>query len=72
MKLNDVRHIGIIGMGMIGNSMAVLTTGHGYRTTCIDLLPEKIPEYKKIYEDYFRQLIEHGLMPENQLAICKK
>ena len=47
MKLNGVRHIGIIGMGMIGDSMAVLTTGHGYRTTCIVRRPEKIPEYEK-------------------------
>ena len=72
MKLNSVRHIGIIGMGMIGDSMAVLTTGHGYRTTCVIRRPEKIPEYEKSYEDYFRQLIEHGLMPENQLDICKR
>jgi len=72
MKLNNVRHIGIIGMGMIGDSMAVLTTGHGYRTTCIVRRSEKIPEYEKTYGDYFRQLIEHGLMPENQLDICKK
>jgi len=72
MKLNNTRHIGIIGMGMIGDSMAVLTTGHGCRTTCVVRRPEKIPEYEKIYEDHFRQLIEHGLMPENQIDICKK
>ncbi|MDR0310489.1 MAG: 3-hydroxyacyl-CoA dehydrogenase family protein, partial [Acidobacteriota bacterium] len=60
------------GMGMIGDSMAVLTTGHGYRTTCVVRRPEKIPEYEKSYEDYFRQMIEHGLMPENQLDICKR
>ena len=72
MKLNSVRHIGIIGMGMIGDSMAALTTGHGYRTTCVVRRPEKIPEYEKTYEDYFRQLIGHKLMPENQLDICKK
>ena len=72
MKLNNVQHIGIIGMGMIGDSMAVLTTGHGYRTTCVVRRPEKIPEYEKSYGDYFRQLIEHDLMPEKQLDICKK
>ena len=36
MKLDSVNHIGIIGAGMIGNSLAVLATGHGYRTTCVD------------------------------------
>ena len=72
MKLNHVRHIGIIGMGMIGDSMAVLTTGHGYRTTCVVRRPEKISEYEKSYRDYFGQLIKHGLMPENQFDICRK
>ena len=35
MKLDSVKHIGIIGAGMIGDSLAVLTTGHGYRTTAL-------------------------------------
>ena len=72
MKLDSVKHIGIIGLGMIGDSMAVLTTGHGYKTTCVARRAEMIPEYKKTYDSYFRQLIDHGLMPENQTAICEK
>ena len=72
MKLDSVRHIGIIGAGMIGDSLAVLTTGHGYRTTCLVRRPEMIPEYKKRYDDYFRQMIDQGVMPEGQLAICEK
>ncbi|NLV50661.1 MAG: 3-hydroxyacyl-CoA dehydrogenase family protein [Clostridiales bacterium] len=72
MKLDGVNHIGIIGNGMIGDSLSVLTTGHGYRTTCLARNPDKIPEYKKKYDGYFRQMIDHGLMPENQLAICEK
>ena len=72
MKLDSVRHIGIIGNGMIGSSMSLLTTGHGYATTCLARRAEKIPEYKEVYKNYFRQMINHGLMPENQLAICEK
>ncbi|MCL2365739.1 MAG: 3-hydroxyacyl-CoA dehydrogenase family protein [Oscillospiraceae bacterium] len=72
MKLDGVTHVGIIGLGMIGDSMAVLTTGHGYKTTCICRRPEMIPEYKKTYDNYFAQLIAQGLMPENQLSICEK
>ena len=71
MKLDSVTHIGIIGGGMIGGSLAVLTTGHGYRTTCVDLV-EMIPALRKTYEGYFRQMIAQGLMPESQLAICEK
>ena len=72
MKLDTVRHIGIIGAGMIGDSLAVLSTGHGYRTTCLVRRAEMTPEYKRTYDDYFRQLIDQGLMPEEQLAICEK
>ncbi len=57
---------------MIGDSLAVLSTGHGYRTTCLVRRAEMTPEYKKTYDGYFRQLIDQGLMPEEQLAICEK
>jgi len=72
MKLDSVKHIGIIGLGMIGDSLAVLTTGHGYRTTCLARRAEMIPEYKKTYDGYFRQMIDQGVMPDEQLAICEK
>lgn len=72
MRLDSVKHIGIIGAGMIGDSLAVLTTGHGYRTTCLVRRAEMVPEYKKTYDGYFRQMIDQGLMPEEQLGICQK
>ncbi|HLA80796.1 MAG TPA: 3-hydroxyacyl-CoA dehydrogenase NAD-binding domain-containing protein, partial [Thermoleophilia bacterium] len=70
--LDSVKHIGIIGAGMIGDSLAVLTTGHGYRTTVVARRAEMIPEYKKTYDEYFRQMMDQGLMPANQLGICEK
>jgi len=72
MKFDGVTHIGIIGLGMIGDSLAVLTTGHGIKTTCVARRAEMIPEYKKTYDNYFRQMIDQGLMPENQTEICEK
>ena len=72
MKLDSVKHIAIIGAGMIGDSMAVLTTGHGYKTTLLVRRAEMIPEYKKTYANYYRQMIDQGLMPENQASICEK
>ena len=72
MKLDSVKHVGIIGAGMIGDSLAVLTTGHGYQTTLVVRRAEMIPEYKKTYDAYFRQMIDQGLMPKEQLAICEK
>jgi len=72
MKLEGVEHIGIIGAGMIGNSLAVLTTGHGYSTTSVDNRAEMFPEFKKGYDAYFQQMISEGLMPEKQLEICSR
>lgn len=72
MKLDSVKQIGVIGNGMIGDSLSVLTTGHGYKTVCLARNPDRIPEYKKTYDLYFRQMIEQKLMPENQLEICEK
>ncbi|MBN1321310.1 MAG: hypothetical protein JXA87_10775 [Thermoleophilia bacterium] len=72
MKLDSVQHIGIIGLGMIGDSLTLLTTGHGYRTTGLVRREEMIPEYKKAYSEYFRQMIDQQLMPEEQLAICAR
>jgi 3-hydroxybutyryl-CoA dehydrogenase len=59
-------------MGMIGDSMSVLTSGHGYKTVCLVRRPEMIPEYKKTYEAYFDQMIAQGLMSANQTEICAR
>ncbi len=72
MKLNNINHIGIIGLGMIGDSLSVLTTGHGCRTICLARNADRIPQYKKAYDTYFRQMINQGLMPDNQLSICEQ
>jgi UDP-N-acetyl-D-mannosaminuronate dehydrogenase len=71
-ELDSVKHIGIIGLGMIGDSLAVLTTGHGYRTTCLARNPDRIPLYKETYAMYFKQMIDRGLMPEKPKGNLRK
>jgi len=71
-KHPEVTTIGIIGLGMIGDSMTVLTTGHGYKTVAVVRRPEMIPEYKKVFDGYFAQMAAEGLMPANQNEICAK
>lgn len=72
MKHPGITKIGVIGMGMIGDSLSVLTTGHGYHTVCVVRRPEMIPVYKKAYDDYFSRMIAQGLMPANQREICER
>jgi 3-hydroxybutyryl-CoA dehydrogenase len=55
---------------MIGDSMTVLTTGHGVKTVAVVRRPEMIPEYKKVFDGYFAQMISQGLMPPGQAEIC--
>lgn len=72
MKLENVKQIAVIGTGMIGTSMAVLFTGHGYDTTIYALNDELENKSREIYKNYFTQLDEHGLVTPEQAAICEK
>ena len=69
MKKIDV--IGIVGLGMIGNSLAVLTTMHGYRTLCYARTPEKIPLYEEKFDQMYREMEAHGLLTREQTKICR-
>ena len=72
MKMPGVTTIGVIGNGMIGVSMSVLTTGHGYQTVSFARNREKIPSYKEKYDAYYRQMMDHDLLTEEQFRICEK
>lgn len=71
MKMDGIGAIGVIGNGMIGDSMTVLTTGHGYKTYSLVRSMEKAPAYKAKYDEYYRQMIGHGVLSEEQFHICE-
>ena len=68
----EVHRIGIIGSGMIGDSMAVLATGHGYSAAVLVRDTAKVPKYKAQYDEYFQQMIAHGVLTEEQFRICER
>jgi 3-hydroxybutyryl-CoA dehydrogenase len=70
--MENVRHIGIIGTGMIATSMAVLTTGHGYRTTLLAVNNELAADSKKTYDAFYQELLAKKLMTAKQVAACEK
>ncbi len=72
MKLDGVHCIGIVGNGMIGDSMTVLTTGHGYKTVSVVRDMAKVPAYKAKFDEYYAQMIGHGILTEKQFHICEK
>ncbi len=72
MKHEGVTSVGIIGSGMIGGSLAVLTTSHGYKTVVYARSENRIPTYKASYEQYFRQMITQGIVTREQAGICEE
>lgn len=71
MKLEHIHNIAIIGTGMIGTSMAVLFTGHGYRTTLFAVNDELQVKSEQQYETFFKALMDQGLVTEAQYEACR-
>lgn len=72
MKLQNIKHIGIIGTGMIGVSMAVLFTGNGYKTTMYAINDVEVASGRDRYRIYYKDLMANGLVTKEQAAACEK
>lgn len=70
--MNTVKHIGIIGTGMMATSMAVLTTGHGFRTTLLARSAHRADSCKAQIADFYKKIAEQNLITEKQVDICKR
>lgn len=62
--------IGIVGIGMIGNSTAVLTTLHGCKTICYARNESKIPGYRAGFDKMYTEMITQGILTKEQAEIC--
>ena len=58
--------IGIVGMGMIGNSTAVLCTMHGMKTICFVRNLAKVPTYKAGFDKMYAEMIAQGILTQEQ------
>ena len=72
MKIDSIKKIAVIGTGMIGTSIAVMLTGHGYNTVLFAVDDEQQAKSEKQYETFYKALMDHGLVTEKQFAACKK
>ena len=61
MKMDNVKHIGIIGTGMMASSMAVLTTGHGYRTTILARSSQRAESCRGEVETFYKEIVDKTL-----------
>ncbi len=65
-------NIGVIGTGMIATSLAVLTTGHGYKTTVFARSTASAARCKDSYDDFMNDMKAHELITSEQIGICEK
>lgn len=68
MESIKAKHIGIIGKGMIGMSLAVLFTGNQYKVTILD---RDTTTGVERYDEFFKDLIEQNLVTEAQAKACR-
>ena len=72
MKLKDINHVGIVGTGMIGTSLAVLLTGHGYRTTLLAVDDNLAEESRKKFDAYYQDMVDSKVITKEQADICAR
>lgn len=70
MKMDDVKHIGIIGTGMMASSMAVLTTGHGYRTTVFARSSQRAESCRSVIKGFYKEIVDKDMITQGQVDIC--
>lgn len=66
----QIRKVGIIGTGMIGTSLAVLTTGHGFETVVLAMNDELQTTAQKQYHAFFEDIKANGLLKDEQIQKC--
>ena len=58
--------IGIVGMGMIGNTTAVLSTLHGFKTIVYLRDQSKLPARMEEFGRFYQQMIDRGIITKEQ------
>ena len=68
--MNDLI-IGIVGMGMIGNSLAVLSTLHGCKTVVYVRNPEKASSCHAEFDRMYREMVDQHVISAEQASCAK-
>ena len=63
--------VGIVGMGMIGNTAAVLSTSHGFKTIVYLRNPHKAAARMDEFDRLYGELVDRGIMTAEQ-ARCAR
>lgn len=72
MKLDGINHVGVVGTGMIGTSLAVLLTGHGYRTTLLAVNDQLAAESRAKFDAFYQDMVDNQVITPEQAEICAR
>ena len=68
--MNDLV-IGIVGMGMIGGTTAVLSTSHGFKTVVYLRDPQKKPACMAEFDRLYQQMVDQRVMTADQARAAR-
>lgn len=63
--------IGIVGTGMIASSMAVLSTGHGFKAIVLARSDESESRLYNSYETHWNGMKDQGIVTDEQIDTCR-
>lgn len=72
MRVEGINKVAVVGSGMVGACMAVLSTGNGYPTTILAIDETQAALGLGRYGECYTDLIKQGLVTEKQAAACRK
>ena len=72
MNTKSIKHIAVIGTGMIGASLTVLFTGNGYKTTMYAINESEAQKGRKAYDAYYQDLASQGILTQEQIKKCSE
>ena len=71
MQIDHNTTIGIVGTGMIASSMAVLASGHGFRTVVLARSQKSVDRCSGVVDGFYAQMVDKQIIDESRAAFCK-
>ena len=71
MKIDDVKHIAVIGAGNMGHQIALNAAIHGYKVTCTDLSEDVLEKARRFVDSYLPGRVTKGRLTQQEADAAK-
>jgi len=72
MKIEDVKHIAVIGAGNMGHQIAMLSAIHGFKTVCTDVNSEVLKKAESFADTYLAGRVEKERLTREQAEAARE